>query len=490
MDLHGVDAAMYLRKSRNEDGLPTEEILRRHKEILTEYAGREGIRVTETFQEVKSGESIYDRPEIMKLLKAVQEGHFGAVLCMAFDRLTRGDIIELGAIIKTFKASGTLIVTPSKTYNLAEESDELVTGLYGMLANFELRKYKERIRYGMTKAAKEGQHLVSAPYGYRKTVIDRKHTLEIYEPEARFVRLAFELYASGVGAHAIAGRLNDEGARPRRAEMFTKTAILNILRNRAYAGEIIYSRTHWERKNGRMRSVPRPESEWIRADAIHPAIVSAELFAECQKIMKSRWTPPRYDGTIRNPLAGLIVCKRCGRHMQKRWNNGYAYLRCDRRNCSTLANYDAVECAVLDGLREILRGIEMEPDERSAEALAAVEARLAEIGKAISAETRKKERIYSAFESGVYDAAEYQGRMDAAKTRLSALERQQDEARADAERLSSRAKEKQAARIRTLLSGYESADAAGKNAILRAVVDVIIYERNGKEPFSLEIFLR
>lgn len=490
MDLHGMEAAMYLRKSRAEDGMDTAEILRRHRETLTELAEREGVRVAEIFQEIKSGESLYARPEMMRLLEAVEAGRFGAVLCMDIDRLSRGETRERGLIWSAFKASGTFIVTPSKVYDLAKESDELMTELRGLFANFELRQIKQRIRRGMTRAAKEGQHLAPAPYGYRKAVIDRRHTLEIYEPEARFVRMIFELYASGVGARAIANRLNDAGARPRRADVFTQTAILYILRNSAYIGAVTYATTHWERKGGKMRSIPRPESEWIRADGIHPAIVSAELFDECQRILKSRWRPACSDGTVKSPLAGLVVCGRCGKRMQKRLNGGYYYLRCDRQNCSTLANYDAVERAVIDGLRDILRGLEMEPDGESAAALEAAKARLAAARKSIAAEKRKKARLYGFLESGTYTEAMFRERMEALSVRLSALESRERDAAQEVETLSGRDAKKQAAGIRALLREYEGADAATKNAILRAVVDVIVYNRNGKEPFTIDIFLK
>lgn len=192
MGLNGMEAALYLRKSRAEDGMDTAEILRRHKETLTEYANAHGIRITETFQEVKSGESLYARPEMMRLLEAVEAGGFRAVLCMDIDRLSRGETRERGLIWSAFKASGTLIVTPSKTYDLSEESDELMTELRGLFANYELRRIKERQQRGIFRAVREGQYLAPTPYGYRKRTIDRKHTLEVYEPEARFVRMAFE----------------------------------------------------------------------------------------------------------------------------------------------------------------------------------------------------------------------------------------------------------------------------------------------------------
>lgn len=491
MDLHGLTAAVYLRKSRAEDGLSTDEILRRHRETLTEFAERNGIRVMETFQEIKSGESLYARPEMMRLLETVEAGRFQAVLCMDIDRLSRGETRERGIIWAAFKASGTLIVTPTQTYDLSAESDELMTELRGLFAHYELAKIKERQWRGILSAAKEGCYLASAPYGYRKRIIGRKHTLEIYEPEARLVRLAFEMYADGIGSDRIANRLTEEGARPRWKETFTNITVLKMLKNVVYAGKIVYNKTHWVRSNGKIRAVPRPESEWIVADGIHPAIVSAELFDECQKILKSRWRPAYFDGTIKNPLAGIVRCRKCGGRMQSRRTGGTQYLRCDKVGCCVLARERDVESAIIDALRGILCAIEMEPTGQSAEEVKKAEARLASVKAAVAAEIRKKWRLCDFLERGVYSEALFNERMDALEKKVAALQEQERSASEALDALTRKDSARQAEGIRNLLEAYEGADAATKNALLCAVVDVIWYERpTRKDKFSLEIFLR
>lgn len=486
MDLTGIDAAMYLRKSRAEDGMDTAEILRRHRETLTEYAARNGIRVTETYQEVVSGASLDERTEMRRLLEAVKAGRFRAVLCMDFDRLSRNETIERGIILSVFKASGTLIVTPGQVYDLSKESDELMAEIRGLFANYEYRKIRERMRRGVERSIKEGQFFATMPYGYRKRTIDGKHTLEIYEPEARYVRMIFDWYKSGIGSDAIATRLNEAGARPRQADVFTRSAILNILKNPTYTGKAVWNKTRW---NGTWH-ISCPESEWTVVEGLHPAIISQELFNECREIRKTRWLPDTIDRTIKSPLAGLVRCKRCGKYMQKRKNSGYYYLRCDRRHCSTLANYGDVERAVIEGLRDILYSFETESCGQSADVMKEAQERLAAVRKSLTAEKRKRTRLYDFLESGTYTETMFRERMKAADERIAALESRELEASQELETLANQDKEQQVSKIRTLLDEYENADAAGKNALLHSVVDVILYERNGREPFTLEIFLR
>lgn len=92
-----MEVAIDLRKSRAEELTDTvEETLRRHHEILTEYAVKNGLNVVRIYEEVVSGESLYARPKMMELLSDVEQGKFEAVLCMDIDRLGRGTMSDQG----------------------------------------------------------------------------------------------------------------------------------------------------------------------------------------------------------------------------------------------------------------------------------------------------------------------------------------------------------------------------------------------------------
>lgn len=90
MDLAGTDAAAYIRKSRLEEGMDTQEVLSKHQKALVEYAAAHQIHLIEIYPEVVSGESLYARPQMLRALQDVEEGRYDAVLCMDLDRLSRG----------------------------------------------------------------------------------------------------------------------------------------------------------------------------------------------------------------------------------------------------------------------------------------------------------------------------------------------------------------------------------------------------------------
>lgn len=492
MELSGITAAVYLRKSRAEEGLSVEEVLARHRETLERYAAEHGIRIAETFREVRSGENLATRPEMLRLLEAVEAGRYQAVLCMDLDRLSRGGTRERGLIWETFKESGTLIVTPGKTYDLNTESDEMLAEFGGLLANMELRQIKKRMQRGKLAEVREGAFIVTAPYGYKNVRINRRCTLEIHEPEARFVRMMFDWYASGIGCETIAKRLTEMGARPKRAAAFRSVTVLKMLKNPAYIGKVQYNREQWGRKENRYLVKIRPESEWIVADGIHPAIVDAETWEKCQRILKERYKPPYHDGTVKTSLMGVVRCRNCGGRMGRITHGNEQYLYCRKPGCCVSSRYDLAERRVIDSLREMLDTLAMEPDGRTA-AASGTEERLKAVRDALAAENRKKARLFDFLESGTYTEAMFRERMEVAQGRIALLERKKRELLAELDALSKRDAAQQAATISTLLEEYADAQAPKRNALLKEAVDVIWYSKErsaAPDGFILEIFLR
>lgn len=119
----------YLRKSRADGENETiEAVLERHEKILHEYAEKNGIDVSEAdiYREVVLGETIQDRPVINKLLTRIQNEDIKGVLVVEPQRLSRGDLSDCGTIIRAFRYTDTLIVTPTKTYDLSEKFDRKI----------------------------------------------------------------------------------------------------------------------------------------------------------------------------------------------------------------------------------------------------------------------------------------------------------------------------------------------------------------------------
>ncbi|MED1158717.1 recombinase family protein, partial [Bacillus paranthracis] len=121
------NVAIYLRKSRAEDGLTDAESLENHRNVLTGIAERNSWKY-EIFEEIGSSMSISERPQLKILLDSVTNKYiYDAVLVMDVDRLSR-DRYDSSLIMKILRDNDVKIVTADgKITNLRDENDALMT---------------------------------------------------------------------------------------------------------------------------------------------------------------------------------------------------------------------------------------------------------------------------------------------------------------------------------------------------------------------------
>lgn len=134
---------------------------------------------------------------------------------MDIQRLGRGSMTDQGAILDAFKYSHTKILTPTKTYDLDDDTDETYTEFETFMGRQELKMIKKRLQRGIKATVEAGGYISNAPYGYEQTRVGKMPTLRIKEDEASFVRMMFDMYANqGMGCQRIADTISAMGARP------------------------------------------------------------------------------------------------------------------------------------------------------------------------------------------------------------------------------------------------------------------------------------
>lgn len=488
---------MYLRKSRADGDADVETTLQRHRETLMAYASAHGIHIVETYPEVASGESLYARPEMLRLLSDVESGKYACVLCMDMDRLSRGSMRDQGFVLDTFKYSQTLIVTPEKTYDLSVETDEQYAELKTFISRQEYKLIRKRLQRGLRQSIADGCYVANAPYGYKRVTVAGKPTLEIYEPEARFVRMMFQLYADGYGCVSIARQVNAMGAKPHRSAEFSRNSVKKILDNPTYAGKIVWNQKSHIKKgvrgNEKHVTIYNPKDKWLIVDGIHAPIVDRELWEKVQAISEARYYPSKNDGTVKSPLAGIVRCENCGGHMQRlTFVKGGPYLVCMRKGCCAAAKYEYVENALLAFLDDTMRTM-IEPLPDSGDAQEARRNALEAVRSELVAAEKTKARLYDLVEVGAYDAQEFRERMDAVKEKIARLQKEESETADALEAAQNANPAKQVERIRNVLDLYREQDAAGQNALLRSVVDTVWYNKTKKTKpadFILRVVLK
>ena len=143
---------VYLRKSRADgDHESIEDVLAKHYKMIQDYAAAKlGGAIPEDliYREVVSGETIQDRPEIKKVLDRIQGEDITGVLVVEPQRLSRGDLSDCGTIIRAFRYTETLIITPTKTYDLSDKFDRKFFEMELMRGNDYLEYVKEIMMRG------------------------------------------------------------------------------------------------------------------------------------------------------------------------------------------------------------------------------------------------------------------------------------------------------------------------------------------------------
>ena len=380
--------AAYVRKSRGEEGTTMEETLQRHREQLSAFAAQQGLWVEDWYEEVVSGERLYARPQMLRLLEQVAANRYEGVLCMDMDRLGRGNMSDQGLILETLKEHHTKILTPRKIYDLEDELDEEYSEFESFFARRELKLIKRRMQRGYRKSWEAGGFLAMPPYGYRRAQQKGLPSLAIVPEEAAFVQLAFQRYVQeGQSCQQIADTLTALGAIPPKGGRFHKNSVLHLLQNPVYCG-----RVRWNR-------LPSP----VENPGVHPPIISPQLFDAAQRRHASRCHPRAPKGS--SFLSGIIRCRQCGQLLQLSCAKGRRYLRCPTKGCQPVLSLSAAEDAVLHQFLPQLSFLSLVPSDDSSSTSALTQGALARL-------EQKKERLYGFLENGTYDAATFAQRME------------------------------------------------------------------------------
>ncbi|MBO5123430.1 MAG: recombinase family protein [Oscillospiraceae bacterium] len=504
---------MYLRKSRQDDPQETvEEVLVKHETQLQEYAEKElGGRIPEgnIYREVVSGESIDDREEVQKVLLRIEDPSIAGVLVIEPQRLSRGDLEDCGRLINDLRYTNTQVVTPMMTYDLTRKmerkffQDELLRG------RDYLEYTKEILLRGRIAAVKRGCYIGNyAPFGFDKVKLGKDHTLEP-NSEADVVRMIFDLYTrEQLTPYRIACRLNELGIPAPRGEKWVKDTIRGMVKNQHYIGKVVFNKiketTVIENGERKVKRLAQPEEEVIVAEGKHPAIISMETWERAQELV-ARNPKLKYTYDLRNPLSGILCCKKCGRAMSI---HPYKHAE-DRFECKTKPRcFKSVRVSeLLNAVITVLETVELPALEAKAktddgDARKIQERLLATLEKQMKEYREQEETQYELLETKKYTQELFDRRNSALREKMDACQEQIFKAKSSLPK--SVNYEERALTLKAAIASLrnDAATPAEKNRLLKSILDRIEYtgtpslgtDRKGKpkgeNTFTLNVFLR
>lgn len=395
------------------DDISVEETLSRHRMILDKFCMDKKLNVVEVLEGVVSGESLAARPKMMRLLELVNTGMYDGVVCMDIERLSRGSSMESGYIMQVLQSNNCKIITPGKTYDLQNESDEQFTDMKFMFSRNEPKTINKRLVRGRNQSASEGKFMGSmAPYGYRSYKFPgaKGNSLRIEPEEAKVVQMIFDMYGQqGMGYNAIAYALNDLHI-PARKGQWSQTSVVNILTNEVYLGKIRWRREPVKRiiKDGMLVKKRIQNDDYELYDGLHEPIITKEQWDRVKAAQaKHSHTSVHTDRELRNPFAGILFCEKCGaimkRYLSHPKQSPTAWYRCPTRGCDCKmikceVIENSIQSAMEDWLEKYILQIKSNHQPKvdpTAAALEAIRGQLAQL-------QLQQENICEYLEKGVY----------------------------------------------------------------------------------------
>ncbi len=501
----------YLRKSRDDgEGESLQETLARHMRITEAMAADRGWGIDETYEEVVSGASIGDRPEMMRLMADMRDGRWDVVVVVDVSRLSRGDGSDQSRISNVFRLTGTRCLSDYRIYDLDNADDLELFERKLQSSRDEYKSITKRLRRGVDATVAEGYSAGGIePYGLRRTGPKKRRT---FEPNGDFENL-MELFrychdADSPTWRGLQRHMHTLGIRsPKGREWWSTATLRYTVENPAYEGIIRWGVHQTESYLGddydeRKRRVINEHPKV--ADARWPAFVDPEYVRAARSRMR-KGTPRAEAKRIANPLAGLLRCGKCGYMMATRpmSRNGRAYFTHPDWKRDSDCKCKAVQvphlmAALAETMERDAANLQMAlTDKGEKKRKAQMERDLARMRK--DAEAGKKGLVdaYDRLDRGIIDETMYVYITEREKSRIAALE--ESIAAKEAELAASSATDTKAkiAHLRTMMEAVrdDSLTAEQLNSVLKQFVDHIDYwndapPRTRQQLVRLDIFLR
>ena len=345
---------LYERLSRDDELQGESNSISNQKQMLEDFARRNGLPNPTHFTDDGISGTRFDRPGFLAMMEEVEAGRVEAIVIKDMSRLGR-DYLKVGQVMEILRQRGVRLIAINDGVDSLKGDDDF-TPFRNIMNEFYARDTSRKIHSVFKSKGMSGKHLTGTViYGYLWDE-KREHWL-VDEEAAEVVRRIFSLTLEGYGPYQIACKLSadrieipvvhlarfNEGVNRSKPVKdpygWGSSTIVNILKKREYLGHTINFKTRKHFKDKKSHYVS--EDEWTIFENTHEAIIDQQTFDLAQKI---RSNVRRYSNGWGEaaPLTGLLYCADCGGKMYvHRTNNGR---RISQYTCS---NYTKVPCGTL-----------------------------------------------------------------------------------------------------------------------------------------------
>ena len=254
---------------------------------------QEGWELVRTFSDQASGATT-ERPGLERALAAARAQRYDLLLVYRVDRFARS-VRGLASLLEAFDAAGVAFRSATEPFDTATPAGRMMVQMLGVFAEFERATIIDRVIAGMERRRPGASGAAGhAPTATSSTPQAGTSSLTATRP------LSWRSSSTATAASATARRPSPPGSTatviaPGPARPWNHMAVLTVLRNRAYLGEVYFRDTYH----------PAP----------HPPLIDPDTFDLAQQILRLRSEDYAHRASNASDylLAGLITCTRCGK---------------------------------------------------------------------------------------------------------------------------------------------------------------------------------
>ena len=261
-----------------------------------------------------SGGSTKRRDNFNRMIRDAKAGMFDFIITKEISRFSRStlDSIKYTQELLDYNVG---VFFQNDNINTLDTDSEFRLVIMAGVAQDEIRKLSERLKFGFRQAIKNGHVLGNDKlYGYDK----KDCVLTVNEEEAEIIRIIFDLYGNQrLGTRTISKRLMELGYTSREGNAFNTLTIRHILENPKYKGWYCGNKSQSVDYRTK-RNILLDESEWVTyPDPSIPAIVPEELWNRANALYKRRREEMKSHSSgvsfhNRYPYSAKIYCEEHG----------------------------------------------------------------------------------------------------------------------------------------------------------------------------------
>ncbi len=395
--------------------------------MLQQYAKQNDIILNKEhifIDEGISGRKSKNRPAFQRMIGMAKSKPkpFDVILVWKFSRFARNQ--EESIFYKSLLRKEQKIDVVSVSENIDDSPfGSLIERIIEWFDEYYSIRLGEEVKRSMIANAEKGVVQTGAPFGYSKKPGE---PLQVYDPEAKWIRHIFQRFLEGASYFGIAKELKAAGIKTKAGNLFENRAVEYIINNPMYAGYVRWTPTG---QTVGKRIYDDPNTITVKGD--FPAIITKEIWDQCHEIVlqrkASRTKGERPAETKKHWLIGLLKCGSCGRALTYSAKNngfqcwGYSKNLCQRSHFIQLPKLEKLVYEALEQIKsnttylENLRTVTDKDDE------------LEQLMKQVAKFESMLERAKTAYMEGLDTIEEYKENKKRITEQIAALKEQMQE---------------------------------------------------------------